>query len=248
MDGFLFIDKIAEEKEHVIEAIRNVLPLDLPAPVLSGSETPTEVYYNQLADYFNESTSPAGRDQVSGALDEIFAAYASTCDESGGLPADADISSLAGEFNDLTKELDGITQEALNKARDIFGKFLCFSEKETQVMRVRRDIAVPRPVSACASGPCPATVTKACEFFACLKVSVTKHIAGFGNNLQLSPCISFVVDTTGSMGEEIASARRVILEFIKSQADSTTCYLLVEFNDYGPSNPNSKCFIGRVCV
>ena len=220
-----------------------MLPLDLPAPVLSGSETPTEVYYNQLADYFNESTSPAGRDQVSGALDEIFAAYASTCDESGGLPADADISSLAGEFDDLTNELDGITQEALNKARDIFGKFLCFSEKETQVMRVRRDMASPRPVSACASGPCPATVTKACEFFACLNTAVTKHLVGFGNNRQGKPCIGFVVDTTASMGEEIASARRVILEFINSQADSTWCYLLVEFNDYGTgdSDPRSEC-------
>ena len=106
LDGFLLVDDIAEEKEHVVEAIRNVLPLDLPAPVLSGSETPTEVYYNQLADYFNESTSPAGRDQVSGALDEIFAAYASICDESGGLPADADISSLAGEFGALYRPIE----------------------------------------------------------------------------------------------------------------------------------------------
>ena len=218
-----------------------MLPLDLPAPVLSGSETPTEVYYNQLADYFNESTSPAGRDQVSGALDEIFAAYASTCDESGGLPADADISSLAGEFGALTDQLNDITQEALNKARDIFGKFLCFSEKETIAQRVRRDMAPSRPVSSCALDACPATVTQPCEFFACLQTDVTKYIVGFGNSMQGLPCIGFVVDTTTSMAAEIASARRVILEFIKSQADSTNCYVLVEFNDYGQvSDTRSK--------
>ena len=45
------------------------------------------------------------------------------------------------------------------------------------------------------------------------------------------------MDATESTSEEIAVARRVILQFIKSQADSTVCYLLVPFNDFG----NDKC-------
>ncbi len=93
---------------------------------------------------------------------------------------------------------------------------------------------------------CPEIVTRPCEFFACLNPSEVKFIIGFGGIIgRNEPCIGFVIDTTGSMVEEIAATKRVILTFMASQAEATECYILVPFNDYGDViNPiNSKLAI-----
>ena len=47
-------------------------------------------------------------------------------------------------------------------------------------------------------------------------------------------CLAFVVDTTGSMRDEIEATKEVIASFIKSEENTLTlCYILVAFNDFG---------------
>ena len=57
---------------------------------------------------------------------------------------------------------------------------------------------------------------------------------GFGQivDFENEPCIGFALDTTASMAAEIAAAQRVIRTFLRSQADATTCYIFVPFNDW----------------
>ena len=48
-------------------------------------------------------------------------------------------------------------------------------------------------------------------------------------------CLAFVVDTTGSMYNEIEAAQEVIQSFIRSEEELNVvgCYILMPFNDYG---------------
>lgn len=231
------MDKIEEEKEQVVETIRNLLPFELPEPTSSGPESSTSTQvYEQLAEFYEESPSTEGHNEFADAIDEIYTAYSMECSESASdIPETADIISLAAIFNELTMGLNSIRKENLTRARDIYGKFLCLQEKAGDSRR-------KRDTSKC---DCPESgVSQPCHFFACLEEPVTKFIMGFGNSLAEQPCIGFIIDTTGSMSAEIAAARRVILQFIKSQADSTWCYLLVPFNDHGSlGHPNSKYLV-----
>ena len=52
------------------------------------------------------------------------------------------------------------------------------------------------------------------------------------NDLPL-PTLAFVVDTTGSMGDEIRSVQRLIRSFIKTECSVPLVYILATFNDPG---------------
>lgn len=239
LNAYLLVDDVQEEKEEVIETIRNLLPFDLPTPTSSSPDTSNQVY-EQLAELFEESPSTEGRDKFTAAVDEIFTAYNTECSESS-IPGTESITSLVTKFNELTTGLNSIRKEDLSQARGIYGKFLCLQEtsgggrrkRQSGISMDEEDYESPSECECPSSG-----VTEACHFFACLKVSVVQFIMGFGNSKDDLPCIGFIVDTTGSMGNEIAAARRIILQFIKSQADSTYCYLLVPFNDYDHIDPS----------
>ena len=73
-----------------------------------------------------------------------------------------------------------------------------------------------------------------CEFFACLDEGNILSDLIFGFNKEYE-CIVFVIDTTGSMGSEIAVAKRIILEFVRIEEHigEFGCYVLVPFNDVG---------------
>ena len=50
--------------------------------------------------------------------------------------------------------------------------------------------------------------------------------------------LAFVIDTTGRMWEEIESAKRIILDFLRSEEEIGVygCYMLVPLNDVGPNH------------
>ena len=245
LNEYLLLHEIEEEKERVVETIRNLMPFDLPASNSSNPEAIATEVYEQLAVLFDEVPSTASHNQFTTAVDDIHSAYAAECDgASSGILAFDVISSLAAKFRELTRGPNGIHahKEALDEARDIYGKFLCYHEKAAGGRRKRQaPVAVPsHAVTRC---NCPAVVSKPCHFFACLEVTETKFIMGFGNSLYTLGCIGFIVDTSGSMTDEIAATRRIILQFIKSQADSTTCYLLVPFNDNLGDIPGNLSYI-----
>lgn len=209
--------------------------------------------YVQLAEFFKHTLSSKGRAKFTAAMDEISTAYTEEC--SGDVIVPDTITELAESFRELMRSLrlNTINTEDLSQARSIYGKFLCYSESDQEdvVERVKRqDPVVYRPVTTTDASPttedpeanaecqnvtecnCPEIITEPCHFFACLEVSEIRFICGFGNGLSEEPCIGFLVDTSGSMEGEIEAAKRVIFQFLKSQADSTACYILLPFNDF----------------
>ena len=202
----------------------NLLPFDLPTPISSDPVSLNE----QLAQYFKQTPSTEGQNEFVAAVDEIYTSYASECvGDSGYVPGTDDIAVLDATFRELTRGLNSIHRNDLAQARDIYGKFLCYEERRGGVRRKREKEFHHQNVSVRSKVSLNLAI-----FFACLDSSVTKFIIGFGNSIDNQPCIGFIVDTTGSMRNEIEACKCVILQFIKSQADSTNCYLLVPFNNY----------------
>ena len=233
IEEYLLVDKIKEDKERVLENIvQELLPFEISTTNEGGQ---SELVYEELAHVFNRSASTEGHDKFVAAVDEIYTAYTTVCEGNTDVPGSETIAGLAASFDEVTQGLSTISTESLSQARSIYGELLCYQEKKRTTRRKKRQDEVVSP-SECA---CPEELTEPCHFFACLSVSVIQHIMGFGNSALDQPCIGFLVDTSGSMGAEIAAAKRVILQFIKSQADSTVCYLLVPFNDFDDSHYHS---------
>ena len=234
ISGYLLTDKILVEREEFVITIRKLLPINLPAPSLRDGGGSLEETYVQLATYFNRPISTDGRAKFTAAMDEIFGTYSEECSGEVTIPGSRALTELAASFNELTRRLGTISSEDLSQARAIYGRFLCYSEREETSSRKKRQ--------SDEDAECESITTSYQFFEKCLTASQIKTISGFGNDEGDYPCIAFAVDTTGSMGNEIASARRVILEFMKTQANSTLCYMLVPFNDHGVGHPMSEYF------
>jgi hypothetical protein len=229
IEGYLLTDNIQEEREAVVIRIRELLPIDLPPS--SGDRVGLEETFVQLAEVFDRPTTPERYAKFTAAMDEIQTSYANECSGTVSVPSKHEITELANAFKELTRRLNYISAANLTKARAIYGRFLCYTEREASVRTKRQSTECECPSDR--------EVTLSCHFFACLEAEEMKTIVGFGNDPDSFACIGFAVDTTGSMSGEIAAARRVILEFIKTQANSTLCYMLVPFNDHGIGHPMS---------
>lgn len=212
------------------------VPMRSSSIPIGGREDIDDIY-RDFARRFNLNVSSSGYDRFVAAVDEIYAAYRNECTHTIGIPSGEDLALLTATFREMMSQLHRIPEERLAQARSIYGKFLCYNERAEPPATTRRGKRQTNLPTRCS---CPAIVTQPCEFFACLNVSVVKFIAGFGNTFGDLACIGFIVDTTGSMWEEITAARRIILQFMRSQADSTFCYVLVPFNDHGFGHPRSK--------
>ena len=68
---------------------------------------------------------------------------------------------------------------------------------------------------------------------------------GIGLGLTLDHCLAFVVDTSGSMRNEINGAVRIIKEFVINEAADPWCYVLLRFHDDDPSGIVSEDVISR---
>lgn len=55
--------------------------------------------------------------------------------------------------------------------------------------------------------------------------------------------LTFAVDTTGSMGDEIRNVQRIIRTFVRSEKQEPFYYVLAEFNDYG--RDSGQCDLER---
>ena len=82
------------------------------------------------------------------------------------------------------------------------------------------------------------------EFFASL--TLTRIGICFGLAQQVYT-VAFVVDDTGSMGEEIAHVQRLITDFVRSGAASPSHYILTSFNDPSEQHANIRCIYGMLC-
>ena len=161
--------------------------------------------------------------------------------------------------NQLIKDFHTHYKEKRNLQlmRSIVGKLLCIDSLKGSpnltLTRFKRDSTI-RSASDCT---CPSEgishALTVCEFFECLDSGnvLNELIFGFSSKEE---CLIFVVDTTGSMGSEIASTRRILLEFVKIEEHIGTwgCYMLVPFNDIGPDHfivaNASKNYYITVCM
>ncbi len=220
-----------ESKEQVARTVRDFVlhPLVSSRPTIPTQDDNIDHIFRDLAKAFNKATSSKGHVKFLTAVDDIFTAYRAECAETHRIPEKTELTYLAGSFSKMTK--GRISKEQISQARSIFGRFLCYRDQDESARRKRQNGEEYEGLTT--DCHCTGTVQTPCEFFACLNVAEMEFISGFGNIYDdiAEPCIGFVIDTTGSMQVEIEAARSVVLQFMRSQADATTCYLLVPFND-----------------
>lgn len=73
-----------------------------------------------------------------------------------------------------------------------------------------------------------------CQFFDCLDDG--RNLMPVFEGFEGLECLAFVLDTTGSMKDEIDATVQVIKDLIASE--ELGCYILVPFNDNGNSKPS----------
>ena len=256
----LFVLAATREKEQqkVVETVQEILPGVFPTSnstindTTSGGASLTTVY-DSLTKEFGVNKSNDGYSKFVEAVNEITEAKQEAC--SGDVrPGVNNVSRLVQEFRAAL----GTAQRDLLKLRTIFGKMLCIEDEIKKLKskgRERRQEPIPecgglrtdcfeRTPEECTCPPggldgdcifCP------CEFFRCLDPEDDlKPILGFvADDIQ---CLAFVVDTTGSMGDDIAAARAVIQSFIRSEEElnEVGCYILMPFNDVNDTIAESE--------
>ena len=240
-DEFLLVDNIKKEKERVVEAITKLLPIKLPPSSSPNPALSLFDAYEQLAEVLNSTATPDGFSHFSANVDEISTSYMMECSHLVKyIPGRYNVTALAATF---TKSLSSETRN-LTKARSIYGRFLCYNERAQELKRQRikrQEPHKPLDPSTCDTPGCPTTIEEPCHFFNCLNVcDFGLFLFGNVNDSENEPCIGFLIDTTGSMRDEIESAKVVILQFLKTQQDSAACYILVPFNDYDDDVMRSK--------
>ena len=233
-----------KEQQKVVETVQETLLLStFRNDTISGEVSLTTVY-NSLTQEFQIKKSESGYRSFMEAINEITEAKQEAC--SGDVKPGVDsVPRLVQEFRAALNA----TQRDLLKLRTIFGRMLCINDQiERQGSRKRkRRLATVSPGSdpipcymrtpencTCPPGGlngscifCP------CEFFRCLDPKDDwRPILGFVADYYRQ-CLAFVVDTTISMGDEIAAAQEIIRSFIRSEEElnETGCYILMPFND-----------------
>ena len=189
-------------------------------PVLS-------LVYTTLAKKFDKVKSDTGYTQFVEAVAEITEAHHEACsgrpDEQ---PTREDVPRLARQFAALSPNES-------QELRSIFGKMLCLRDRHSD--RKKRQA---EPVDVCDGVECPDgefdAVTEWCQFFACLDDEIEERFgvrleAVFGFIRDDLQCLAFVVDTTGSMRQEIQAVQDLILGFVSSEEPA--CYIITPFND-----------------
>ena len=172
-------------------------------------------------------------------MTEIAAAEEEACSGSDSFSV-SDVPRIVGEFN--TAFSAGRNGD-ITTIRALYGQMLCIKRQEESLSTKRRKRQSPHCDALGDDCGCPdgglegSGIVCVCHFFRCLDPH--RHlepILGFIEwNIQ---CLAFVIDTTGSMANEINSARNIIKQFVHAEEDVGVvgCYLLVPFNDVGPDS------------
>ncbi len=229
------MDNQEEETIEVINSLENALPPEvLPINLTTnGTENILPELYNSVAEELDERTSESGYSQFVEALTEIVVAYTEAC-SGENIPGLEDVSELVSRYIQLTSS----NETNAEKRREVFGKMLCIQNQESTGARRRRDVCdctCPCPsVEVCESIQC------SCQFFRCLDPEDDyKPLFGFERKRKQS--LGMVVDTTGSMVDEIEAAKEVMTNLIAREEDvDIYYYVLTPFNDYGEDHPSSK--------
>ena len=229
-----------ESRDAVVKSVQSVFR-DLVDNTSNATlpETSRDLY-EAIADRFNETTTDSGFIKFTEAINEISSGYTLAC--SGPretTPTADDIPRLAGEFAAAYEE----GPDRVLEIRSIYGQMLCLDDllrAPEEQNRERRQAPCPaRENCRCPPGGISDSIICSCEFFDCLDQGDV--LMSLFLEMRSLSCLAFVIDTTGSMKDEVNLATEVIKDFLGSE-EGNGCYLLVPFNDdgTGPGPESSK--------
>ena len=238
------IELISVQKQSqnaVVQSIQSVLPGFINNMTNASSADVSNELYEAIIRRFNETTSSAGLTKFRQAISEISSGYAIACSGPEEVrPTAEDIPKLMREFAAAYE--DGNSK--LLEIRSIYGQMLCLNDLlnvrgEEPVRKRRQNVCPSRENCRCPSGGISEAIICTCEFFDCLDEG--DRLKPMFLDFESLSCLAFVVDTTGSMKDEINLATEVIRDFLGSE-EGGGCYLLVPFNDdgSGPGSESSK--------
>lgn len=224
----------ATDIEHVEEVARDLLA-DIvsiePGATNASNVSTLEGLYNLLANQLGTTTSASGFTQFVAAVNEISIANILSCSTSREL----NVTHLISAFSVIFSQNTSLTSEEIHETRQIIGRILCAQQQEQLVQQNTSMNTISCPLRcSCPPGGINSNLTCACQFFACLDPE--DHFRPiFGLSQYSRRCLAFVIDTTGSMSEEISAARTIMLNFIRAEENLNElgCYILVPFNDNG---------------
>ena len=229
-----------ESQGAVVQSIQSVLPGFVDGTANTSFAEVSSELYQAISNRFNETTSSSGFNKFKEAIDEISSGYALVCSAPEGLrPTSEDIPKLMREFAAAYAE----GNSKLLEIRSIYGQMLCLNDLlggPGEAGRKRRQLFCPaRENCMCPAGGISDAIICTCEFFDCLDEG--DKLKPMFLDFDTLSCLAFVIDTTGSMKDEINLATEVIRDFLGSE-EGNGCYLLVPFNDdgSGPGSESSK--------
>ena len=231
---------VEPEGSGVVAEGSGVVP-DEGAESDTTDEPPLKVAYRAIAKAFEVEATDEGYGNFAEAVSVVSEAKEVACEGGGSISA-ADVPRLAREYGTLKENV----KKNIALLRNIFGKMLCISERDNERRRQKRQESDCPTRDDCKCPTSGVSVNCVCEFFACLdRNDDLRPILGL-HDIDLGnigfPCLALVVDTTGSMRQEIDAAKVVIRNFLSSEEDGPGCYILQRFNDYGDEDfdPSSK--------
>ena len=222
-------EQIAVYTERVRNATRDVINqiqsdvLQVPIESLEA-DTNITTLYSTIAKSFNITESDEGLANFVEALNVITDAYLSAC---YGLEEDKptveDAPELLNTFLTLLSNRSNFTT-----IRQLYGKLLClknFTSSDNSQKR-RRNVECANAVDIKELYECLDPTEIGCIFH------LQKHCEKDYNLYK--NCLGFIVDTSGSMGDEIDEVRKIVHHFVAAHEDQLTlCYILVTFSDRG---------------
>ena len=221
-----FVEERMEATETVVESVLDIFSNS------SGSSAPGRInatstikeIYELIATTVNSSTSTEGLVEFQKAIREIAAAIHEACStpEDSRVQAE-DVRKLISRFINFT------TAGNISKAREVYGMQLCLRKLLSAVNITR----TPQEEQA---------RNELDDFFDSLDGEQAATLFGIEVTLRRNPpTLAFVVDDTGSMGDEISSVQRLIRSFIRTERTNALAYILTTFNDPGNHYSSYVC-------
>ena len=218
--------------EHVLPKIDDTNASIPPLGISTVDVLPS--LYTAIAEHFDQRATEIGYKRFLEAVNEISVAKTEACNGSSRLLDDSE-SQLMQEFAYAYQN----PMKDVHSVRSLYGKLMCHNS--TQQARMRRHALVNDSACECPPGGLNSTETdwstfRVCDFWACFEVDpILIDILFPSDDNNHFPCLAFVIDTTASMRRQIDTAKRIILDFFRSEQEIGVdgCYILVPFNDVG---------------
>lgn len=207
-----------EASDEVRESIVHVFSNVFGTTIDSSDEMEL---YETVSSQLGINTTADGFVQFQEAVNEITSASISECSK----PTSERITLLS--VPELAMNFSHLLDEgSLTEAREIYGKLLCLNSTIGQ-SNARKKRQIDSKVLE--------------DFFDSLDGERLEIIFGFVifidedmfSKTAIRPTLAFVVDNTGSMMEEIASVRRLVRSFVRTERSIPLFYIYTTFNDPG---------------